>query len=439
MRNVIIVTTVGLLASLSYPLLREPPPAVIATPLAQAPPSPEFLAPESSAPEPSTPAPATSPASPEAPAASTPLPRRAWLEESWQAYKNRFIQFDGRVIDFEDNDRTVSEGQAYAMLRAVLMDDRDTFDRTLSWAEVNLRRDQPQNLDSETDLSDAPDSLWLWQWGPNPDGTWRIIDANFATDADIDAVTALIWGHRRWGEPRYLELAQEKLADIWDGGTLVTATGRRYLIPGPQRAFQPTEAQLWLNPSYFAPYAFRLFSQIDPSRDWQSLIDSSYFALEQATALSRAGLPPDWVAVDPTTDQFAPLPANASLRSRYSFDAIRVWWRIAWDAALFNEPRARSYLQTQLRYFEDRWPDSIAAAINLNGEPAVDFESTAQFGMLELALSLTNPDLAAKIEKEKLWPTYSGGIWDNDRAYYTQNLAWLGLFPPTDISPSLLR
>lgn len=66
--------------------------------------------------------------------------RREILDESWKSYRQRFIQPDGRVIDWESDQRTTSEGQAYAMLRAVLANDPETFSRTLNWAEVNLAR-----------------------------------------------------------------------------------------------------------------------------------------------------------------------------------------------------------------------------------------------------------------------------------------------------------
>lgn len=93
------------------------------------------------------------------------------LNESWAAYRRQFIQADGRVIDRESDDRTVSEGQAYAMLRAVLADDPATFALTLNWAETNLqRRESPQPASKATPNSAskpaAPlDSLWAWKWG----------------------------------------------------------------------------------------------------------------------------------------------------------------------------------------------------------------------------------------------------------------------------------
>ncbi len=78
--------------------------------------------------------------------APTPTVDTALLQQSWAAYRQRFIQADGRVIDWESDARSTSEGQAYAMLRSVMIDDPQTFARTLTWAETNLRRGEPSDI-----------------------------------------------------------------------------------------------------------------------------------------------------------------------------------------------------------------------------------------------------------------------------------------------------
>ncbi|TVQ05433.1 MAG: glycosyl hydrolase [Leptolyngbya sp. DLM2.Bin27] len=353
------------------------------------------------------------------------------LLESWLAYRDRFIQPDGRVIDREDGDRTVSEGQAYAMLRAVAINDPDTFERTYNWAKTNLYR--------VGDDGQPSDRLWAWKWGQRPDGSWGTIDPNFATDADIDAAAALIMAAERWNCPQYLDEARALLADIWQYGTVELPDGTRQLIPGPAEAFRLEPAQIILNPSYFAPSSFRLFAEVDPDHDWQSLIDSGYAMLDALSVFSTTGLPPDWVVYTPATGTYRQMPLDHSLQSRYSFDAIRVWWRVAKDAAWFDEPRAQAYLEARLPELINRWQRDgrLPARLTLDGDAESSFEATAHYAMLYPALLRVDAAIAEQILRQKLEPAYSGGFWDNDIAYYTQNLAWFGLLP-LEVSPARL-
>nr|WP_242026869.1 glycosyl hydrolase family 8 [Phormidium tenue] len=354
------------------------------------------------------------------------------LIESWRAYRDRFIQADGRVIDREDGDRTVSEGQAYAMLRAVAVNDPATFDRTYTWAKNNLAR--------VNDEGDPTDLLWAWKWGQRPDGSWGSIDANFATDADIDAATALILAARRWSCPQYLDDARALLADIWEHGTIEFPDSTRQLIPGPAAAFRLEPNQVILNPSYFAPASFRLFAEVDPDRDWTSLIDSGYTLLNDLATFSTTGLPADWIAYNPTTYTYRQLPLDYPLQSRYSFDAFRVWWRVSQDAAWFSEPRAQAYLETRTPELIRRWQQDqrLPARLTLDGGAEASYEATAHYAMLYPALLQVDPATAQDIYRQKLQPTYKNGFWDSDTAYYTQNLAWFGLLP-LEVSPDRLQ
>ena len=60
--------------------------------------------------------------------AATGPPAKDPLAETWRAYVSRFVEADGRVVDPKAGGITTSEGQAYALLRAVWMDDRPVFD-----------------------------------------------------------------------------------------------------------------------------------------------------------------------------------------------------------------------------------------------------------------------------------------------------------------------
>ena len=76
---------------------------------------------------------------------------------------------------------TISEAQAYALLRAVWAGDEATFARVHAWTVSNLSR---------------PDHLLSWHWGRRPDGAWGVLDANTASDGDLDYALALILAAR---------------------------------------------------------------------------------------------------------------------------------------------------------------------------------------------------------------------------------------------------
>ena len=93
--------------------------------------------------------------------------------------------------------RTVSEGQAYAMMFALVANDRGTFDRVLAWTTNNLAR------------GDLSQHLPAWLWGKHKDESkgYGVLDPNAATDADVWMAYALLEASRLWSEPRYLALA----------------------------------------------------------------------------------------------------------------------------------------------------------------------------------------------------------------------------------------
>ena len=300
----------------------------------------------------------------------------------------------------------------------------------MQWSENNLQRKAK---------GQRTDQLWVWKWGKDAQGNWGVLDPNFASDADLDAITALIWASRRWQRPDYLQLAQRKLKDLWAVAT-VTQGDQRYLLPGPATAFRQDNV-VQLNPSYLAPAAFRLFAQVDPDRDWLSLVDGSYRVLENSAAISAAGLPSDWVALNLETGEFQSVSPPSPLVSQYSFDAYRVWWRVAWDAQLFDAPQAENFLRQHLGFLQTQWRSrqKIPATFDLSGQPTVDYESTAQYAMLYPAFRLSESAIAEQILQQKLQPQYRDGFWDGDSAYYTQNLAWLGLLPPSMMPAQLLQ
>ena len=175
------------------------------------------------------------------------------LTSSWQSYRQQFISPDGRVVIPERDGGTISEAQAYALLRAVWAGDEATFARVYAWTRNNLSR---------------PDHLLSWHWGRRPDGSWGVLDANTASDGDLDYALALVLAARRgWrappGQPDYLSEAREVAAGILAQEVVALPGGALLLTPGNWH--EPGPPYLF-NPSYCSPAAYRLFSQISHER-----------------------------------------------------------------------------------------------------------------------------------------------------------------------------
>lgn len=334
------------------------------------------------------------------------------LRDSWKAYVAHFIQDDGRVVDFRAGAISTSEGQAYAMLRAVWLNDRTVFEKAYAWGRQNLNAGVRQ------------DRLWAWKWGKSREGRWQVLDPAFASDADQDVALALILASEVWKDERYKKEAQAILADLWRLGTF-EAHGRRFLLAGDTLC---SGHVCKLNPSYYAPYAYRIFAAYDKARNWQALVDSSYFVLAKAAETTQTRLPPDWILFDTAAGRFS-LPQGKE--SVFSYDALRVHWRVAMDWELFREPRADRYLRQTVSWLVAQWDRSgtVAAVISNDGKNLVQYESAEMIAAVLPAMRRIRPDIAAAMER-KLSSAYKAGFW-NDHAgeqpnYYLQNWAWFG-------------
>lgn len=199
----------------------------------------------------------------------------------WQQFAERFMQADGRVIDFSvAQQHSTSEGQSYAMFFALVARDRARFDKLWNWSIANLAG------------GDITAQLPAWQWGRKDDGSWGVVDANAASDANLWFAYALIEAARVWGEPRYAEQARALLAlvarhEVADlpglGPTLLPATQGFMIGPRTWR----------LNPSYLPVPLARGLQQFDPQGPWKAVIDSYARMLADITP---KGFVADWVA-----------------------------------------------------------------------------------------------------------------------------------------------
>ena len=238
-------------------------------------------------------------------AAST-VTREATQWPQWMAYKSRFIQQDGRVIEHSQQGRTTSEGQAYALFHALVANDRAMFARLLDWTENNL---------AQGDLSKH---LPAWLWGQRKDGSWGVIDANAASDADMWLAWTLLEAGERWRVDRYQELGERLLRLIEQEETARLPKLGAMLLPGPQ-GFHPDEHSWKLNPSYLPLQLMRRFARVGNADLWNEIIANTVTLIERANA---DGIVPDWVIY---RDDGTLRAGGKSRHGKIGYDAIRVY------------------------------------------------------------------------------------------------------------------
>ncbi|WP_454727513.1 MULTISPECIES: cellulose synthase complex periplasmic endoglucanase BcsZ [Cupriavidus] len=231
----------------------------------------------------------------------------------YQQFVARFVQADGRVLDPATREQhSTSEGQSYGMVFALIANDRATFDRLWQWSIANLGAGSLQ------------DKLPAWQWGRRGDGSWGVIDANAASDADLWFAFALLEAARAWREPRYVRQARALLALAAKQEVVSLPGFGAMLLPAPQGFAEGTEdgpRQWRLNASYLPVPLLRRLAGADPSGPWGALAAQAGKFVE---AVARQGIVPDWSAyrADQGGTGFLTDPVKGDVSS---YDAIRVY------------------------------------------------------------------------------------------------------------------
>ncbi len=232
----------------------------------------------------------------------------------YQQFLSHFVQGDGRVLDSSTKAlQSTSEGQSYGMVFALLANDRVTFDRLWQWSIANLGAGSLQ------------DKLPAWQWGHRADGSWGVMDANPASDADLWFAFALLEAARLWRQPAYAEQARALLALVAKLEVVSLPGFGTMLLPGPQGFVEGNAdgPHLWrLNASYLPVPVLRRLASADPAGPWATLATQAGKLVE---AVARQGIVPDWPAYrseQPGSGAFVTDPVKGDVSS---YDAIRVY------------------------------------------------------------------------------------------------------------------
>jgi endo-1,4-beta-D-glucanase Y len=266
------------------------------------------------------------------------------LQNSYNSWKATYVTSSGaggflRVRG--DNNNTFSEGIGYGMVLSAYMNDKATFDGLWNYAKSHF------------------DSNGLMHW--KIDANNNVTGFNAATDGDEDMALALIVADKKWGgysndartlinnimthevEPNTFVL---KPGDVW-GGSGVT------------------------NPSYFAPAYYKVFKAYTGDANWDRVADKCYAIIANVNAKTGAGttgLQPGWC-----TAAGDPVAGRPSSDFEYEYNACRVPWRLAKDAAWYCDARAKSQLDKLNAFFRG------VGAANINDGYALDGRLTGQW------------------------------------------------------------
>lgn len=198
----------------------------------------------------------------------------------WAAYRSRFVDDSGRVIDNANGNISHSEGQGYGMLLALAARDRSTFEKIWTF--------------TLTELLIRDDGLVAWKWDPS--ARPRVSDRNNASDGDILIAYALAKAGAAWKDPRYTAAAQ-KMARAIGKNNFGRHNNAPFLLPAT-KGFGPDDRQDGpvVNLSYWVFEAFPALAALAPEYDWTGVWKEGIGLLHQATS-GRARLPADWLSV----------------------------------------------------------------------------------------------------------------------------------------------
>lgn len=302
-----------------------------------------------------------------------------------RAFLDTYVARDGRVVRHDQAGDTVSEGQAYAMLLAVALNDRERFARVWSWTATHLRGNQ---------------GLLAYHWAGG-----KLVDATPAADADTQAAWALQLAGRRFGNAAYTADARALATAVVTHEAGYDAQGNVTLAAGPWAV--PAAGPVTVEPGYWTPPASAALAALTNDGRWQAMAASDTAHLAELAATS---LPSDWARLGGSARPAPVASPDGETPVQNGPDAMR--------AALWNSCSAAG------RRVVSRWwplvrPTAHQAPLSraLDGTPMETSRaplSASQAAAVALAAGHRKEGLALLDRADVLartYPTYYGSAW----------------------------
>ncbi len=316
---------------------------------------------------------------------------------------------DGFISSIDSRDIR-SEGMSYGMIIAVMMDDKDTFDKLWTFAKNRMQHQEGEKK-----------GYFAWQL--RNEAPYVVLDSYSAPDGEEYFVMALMFAAKRWGNG----------SGIYDYETEANAILHEMVHKEPTRTISPMidpehkqivfspnpPAAGFTDPSYHLPAFYELWARWakEDNELWDEVARTSrdYFTL---AAHPETGLFTEYASFDgkPYKVYF-----NSS-SDLSAFDSFRVIQNIAVDYLWFGKDEHAVEAVNKLLGFYNAQP-TIVAVYSHDGKPKVNYGSPALVAMNAVGATISGEDFA-KGFVEELWnqPT-PNGRW----RYYNGLLHMLGM------------
>ncbi|MDD5457541.1 MAG: glycosyl hydrolase family 8 [Candidatus Margulisbacteria bacterium] len=213
--------------------------------------------------------------------------------------------------------------------------------------------------------------------------------------------------------------------------------------------FSNDKGDPWINISYYMPFLYHTFAQLDLNHPWQDLFRDALADIQKSKSITlrnqsgeefkgNGALVPDWCMLD-TDNNFIDLPwARDGKVDDYlsSWDAFRTWYFLGLTYALYPNMNVASVMKDKTYDF---LTDKLTNEKKLTGGYGIDgrnmtirglqYEYPSTYGVYLAYFTALEDKENSEIVLEKLDDMYNiRGYWGNDpKDYYKQNWAWLGL------------
>ena len=240
-------------------------------------------------------------------------------------------------IKWDTESMTVSEGIGYGMIIMVYMDNATNntqvkFDKLWKYYNSFLNKNR------------------LMNWKINGFTGVTTDGVNAATDAELDVAIGLLEAFKQWGDEKYLNDAKVLIDTI--SKVEINASG--YIKPGDTWDLEK-------NCSYFCTGALELFKK-STTFDWAKVIANSYSLMKKARN-TTTGLIPNWCSEQGT-------PSTHGERGQFTYDAIRIPWRLAWAYCWYGHEDAKTICSDMASWITAKTsgdPAKICDKYNLDG------------------------------------------------------------------------